>query len=402
MSSSKDKGLAALYPIVLSISFVTLLLFIDLDTMKAENSKESPLAQLISFNKLLERYEVMAQSDDIFLAKKAKRILDAQAPYPELREGFSDISLLDTYKEVIHIILHDVFSEVLTQNEIKTASLPFHDIVFNSSQRFQRILKDAGGEGFKPEMRNLPNNQMYISACTVILNAHYGYHLDFKRPFFYDIPDAQGVMRHYRILYNADFMEILPTDKSKKLTQADVNELLDNFDDLELWKEKIPPNSFLSKGFVISNMFDVTAEHSISDIKSGLISNDKRGSQDFIVNLQETFRSFFNIPNIKAGFVSYNSKDDRFERVAGSGIDSYILMDKEAEVCKTALCESSYQKLLAKNDYFAISDVDRFYTRSGGIAPFKNLKNRVLKVPFLHLLPMMVSYWVCSSWSPRK
>ena len=321
----------------------------------------------------------MAQSSDVYLAEKAKRILAVQAPYPELRDGFNDRALLETYKEAIHVVLHDVFSEALTHNEIKTASLPFHDIIFNSSKRFLKILEDAGGATFEPEMRDLPNNQIYIMACTVILNAHYGYNFDFRRPFFYDIPDAKGVMRHYRILYNADFMEILPTEKSKNLTRADVDELLDNFDNIALWKEKIPPNSFISKGFVISNMFDVTAEHSISEIKSGLISGDKRYGEDFMAELQETFRSFFNLPDIKAGFVSYNAKDDIFERVPGNGIESYILKDKDTGACKTALCQSSYKKLLFENDYFTIPDVDRVYKASKGIAPYKNLHDAGVK-----------------------
>jgi len=347
--------------------------------MKGKDGKESPLVQLISFNKLLDHYDVMAQSDDVFFAKKAQRILDAQAPYPELRDGFTDLALLDKYKKVIQILLHDIFSEVLTKNEIKTASLPYDNVIFNSSERFQNILENAGGKGFVPEMRNLPDDQMYVVACTVILNVFYGYRLDFKRPFFYDIPDANGVMRHYRILYNADFMEILPKGKVKELTQEDVDELLDNFENLDLWKEKIPPNSFISKGFVISNMFDVTAEHSISEIKSSLISSAKRSNDNFMEDLQETFRSFFNLVNLNAGFVSYNEKADSFERVYGKGMDSFILGDRDMKTCKEALCGGSYHKLLEENTYFAISDVDRYFKMSGGIPPYKNLKEQGIK-----------------------
>ncbi len=347
--------------------------------MKGKSGKESPLVQLISFNKLLEHYDVMAQSDDAFFAKKAQRILDAQVSYPELRAGFTDPALLDKYKEVIQILLHDIFSEVLTKNEIKTASLPYDNVIFNSSKRFQNILESAGGKDFVPEMRNLPDEQMYVVACTVILNVYYGYRFDFKRPFFYDIPDANGVMRHYRILYNADFMEILPKGKVKELTQEDVDELLDNFENLDLWKKKIPPNSFISKGFVISNMFDVTAEHSISEIKSSLISNDKRGNDNFMEDLQVTFRSFFNLANLNAGFISYNEKVDSFERVYGKDMDSFILGDSDVQTCKEALCEGSYHKLLRENTYFTISDVDRYFKMSGGIPPYKNLKEQGIK-----------------------
>ncbi|HDZ14976.1 hypothetical protein LCGC14_0825410 [marine sediment metagenome] len=347
--------------------------------MISTNEKDSPLVQLISFDKLLRQYDAMAQSEDVFLANKAKRILKAQAPYPELRDGFGDDALLEEHKEVIKNILHDVFPNVLTDNEIKAASLPFDDIIFNASARFKNILLNAGGESFTPELRNMPAGQMYIVACTVILNTHYGFKFDFKRPLFYDIPDANGVMRHYRILYNADFMEILPTEKSKVLTQTDIDELLDNFDDVRLWKEKFPPHSFIAKGFVISNMFDITVEHSISEIKSSLISNNRRDSQNFMENLLETFKSFFNLSTIQAGFVAYNEKKNRFERTYGTGMKSFILQEKNAQPCLEALCQKAYIKLLNDNNYFAISDVDRYFKKSEGIQPYKNLKDQGFK-----------------------
>jgi len=346
--------------------------------MGFNTNAELPLTQFISFNKLLKQYEAMAESDDEFLAKKARHILKAQKPYPELREGFQDESLLEKHKDLIRLILQDTFPEVLTNNEIKAASLPFNNIVFNSSKRFQRILQSAGTD-FVPRMRELPEDEMYVAVCTVILNFHYGYSLDFKRPFFYDIPDTNGIMKHYRILYNADFMEVLPTEKSKDLKQADIDELLDGYDNIELWKEKIPPNSFISKGFIISSMFDVTAEHSISEIKTSLIANDKRRNNNFMEHLGDTFRSFFNIKEINAGFVTYDVSNNQFERVHGYGIESVLLQQKDQVSCDEILCPGSYKALLEDKKYFAISDVEKYFKMSEGMAPYKNLKEQGVK-----------------------
>lgn len=324
---------------------------------------ETPFVQLISFNTLLKHYDTMAMSKDKIFATKAKFILEAAAPFPELREGFSDVSLLEKHKEVINYILQDTFPEMLGSNEIKTASLPFEDVIFNSSPRFKKILEDAGND-FNLEIRDNPEKLNYIMTCTVILNFHYGFHLDFKRPLFYDIPDSKGIIRNYRILYNADFVEIIPTEKAKKLTQGDVDELLERFDDLELWKEKIPPNSFLSKGFVISNMFDVTAEQSISEIKSSLIASDKMGADGFVQNLQDTFKSLFNLPDIRVGYVNYNPKENQFEKVFGLHIESYILNGEDLEKCDKALCQSSFEKLIHQNSFFTIADVEKYHKLS--------------------------------------
>lgn len=350
--------------------------------MNQNPQAESPMLQFMSFNKLLEHYDEQLKSKDKYLAERAKYVLDAQAPYPELREGFNDLSLLEKHKDVIRIILADTFSSVLTKNEIKTASTPFENLVFNSSERFQNILKNAG-EGFELEIRNLPMDINYIMKCSVVLSFYYGFKMDFKRPLFYDIPDANGVMRHYRILYNADFMEIIPTDKAKELTQADVDELLENFDNLELWKEKIPPNSFISKGFVISNMFDVTAEHSISEIKSTLIGSNKRGKEDFMDSFEDTFRSLFNIKTIRVGFAGYDSGTNRFLKIYGKGIESYMLKGVEGESCDAMLCDYSYSKLLNENSYFAISNVEKYFKKLKGGQPYKNLHEQGIKSAIL-------------------
>lgn len=350
--------------------------------MDGQHVGEAPLIQLVSFNKLLEHYDEQLNSKDEYLASRARYVLDAVAPYPELREGFDDLSLIKKRKDVIKTILADTFSPVLTKNEIKTASIPFENFVFNSSERFKKILNDAG-EDYELEIRNLPENLHYILQCTVILNFYYGLQIDFKRPLFYDIPDAKGVMRHYRILYNADFMEIEPTEKAKQLGQEDLDELLDNFDNLELWKTKIPPNSFISKGFVISNMFDVTAEHSISEIKSTLIGSNKRGNENFMDSFQTTFRSLFNLKGINVGFAGYDPNTNRFLKIHGKGIESFILKGKEKESCKAMLCDYSYGKLMDENAFFAIPNVGNYFEKSDGAQPYRNLHEQGIKSAIL-------------------
>ena len=109
--------------------------------MDGNYTGEAPLIQLVSFNKLLEHYDAQLKSKDAFLAQRAKYILDAVAPYPELREGFDDLSIIEKRKDIIEIILMDTFSSILTNNEIKAASIPFANLGF---QFFGKIQKDIG------------------------------------------------------------------------------------------------------------------------------------------------------------------------------------------------------------------------------------------------------------------
>lgn len=343
--------------------------------MGKHDRMKMPFKHLISFEKLLTKYDEHLKGDDPFLAATAERILAVEKGFPELRNGFSDFSLLEKNKDLIDSILQDTFTEALSSNEIKVATLPYQDVIIKSSKRFQSIIHEAG-DGYEPEIRNVGDDMDYIMSCVVVLNYYYGYKLDFSRPYFYDIPDANGVMRHYRILYNADFIDVIPTDKAKEVTQEDVDELLANPTDIKLWKEKIPPESFISKGFVIANLFDVTMEQAISNIKSKLISKDTLQPVKFMNDLQETFKSFFRLPNIKVGFASFDAKKDQFEEVAGIGFDSFLLRGRHAIDCKVALCEESYHKLIDFNSYFTITDMDRMVGQSGEMQPYKGLQDQ--------------------------
>ena len=131
---------------------------------------------------------------------------------------------------------------MLSKNEIKTASVPFHDLIFNASERFKTIIETAG-DGFNLHIKNMPQDDIYIIACTIILNFCYGYNINFKRPFYYEIPDANGILRYYKILYNADFCEIIPTEKAITITRQDYEALMDNFENIE---RKINPFQILS------------------------------------------------------------------------------------------------------------------------------------------------------------
>ncbi len=343
---------------------------------------DSPFILKVSFDKLLKHYESLAESSDPFIAKKANQYLSQQKDIPILREGFSELELFKTYENDIRLILQDSFSEVLTNNEIKTASITYHDLIFNSSERFKSIIKNAGDD-FELKIKYRGEDDRYRMACLIILNSYFHFKVDFKRPFYYEIPDSQGILRTYKILYNVDFAEVIPTDSAPKITQDDFDKLLNNFDNIDLWEEKFPPNSYVLKGFVINNMFDVTDDTAISQIKTSLLSSGKRQDSNFISGLQATFESLFNIKDLKVGFVIYNKEEEVFERVVGKGLDSYLLFNHDFESCRTVLCEGSYKALMNENAYFSISDVDAYYKLSNGEAQYKTLHEQGIKSAIL-------------------
>ncbi|WP_290699666.1 GAF domain-containing protein [Lacinutrix sp.] len=332
------------------------------------NNITLPFDLKIGFNKLLNYYEELEKNEDEFLAAKARRVLKTQENSPLLREGFSDLSYLKTYEKEINIILQDSFSQVLTKNEIKTATVPFHNMIFNSSQRFKTIL-EAAGDDYEIEIENMPDNDKYIIACNVILKAYYGYSANFSRPLYYQIPDTNGIIRYYKILYNADFIEVIKKDNTPEITEEDYKKLLDNFEDIALWKEKFPPNSYIAKGFVISNIVDITADQSISNIKSSLIVSDKQRDKRFMSSFKEIFRSFLGMQDLDVGFSVFNEREQLLMQVPDAGIQSLLLDLNSSLACEAVFCHNSYKTIFDDKVFYSNSDLELYYNKSKGKVP---------------------------------
>lgn len=328
--------------------------------MSVQAFKDSPFEIHISFHVLIEHLEKVAREETGYAAERAAALLKEVEPFPELRNGFTEQEQIDNNGEVIRHLLADLFPPALTNNEIKAVTVPFHNFVFNQTLRFKNIL-DAAGTNFDISIRDFDSHQFYVMSGCLILNEFYNTQLDFAKPMFYDIPTATGIMRHYRILYNADFLEIIPTEKAVKLTPDDITQLINNYDDLELWQRLFPQGSYLLKGFAIVNLFDSTVENAVSSLKGTLLTDlrDTEVEHDF----EDIFRSIYKIPDLRIGFTAFEPEENKFSSIAPlRKIRSYMLGDCAEGVCSTdILGPKSYQTLLGKSEYFAISDTRQFF-----------------------------------------
>ncbi len=364
---------------------------------------EFPFKIKVGFKKLLEQYEALASSDNEIVAHKAKSILAYAKQDPRIVDGFDSVEQLSEQEELIEKITEDLFTSVLEHNEIKFATLPFQEFVLKSTQRYKNIIKGAN-EDFVPHIKNFDENHFYIMGCSIILNLYYGLQLDFRRPFYYEIPDGTGLNKTYRLIYNADFVEIEKTKKALEITDDDVADLLDNFDNIAMWKEKFPPQSWVFKGFIMATMIDVTADASISNFKTFLLKQDNL-EPALISEIEEIYQRIFGLPELQVGFVDFNEEDETFERLHYKEMKSYILEDKESQGSKEALCDRSYHTLFEKNEFYCISDTERYHKLYPKNVLYKKLLDQGIKSAILAAVVQdgnLIGLLELASFSPRK
>ncbi|PWN62252.1 GAF domain-containing protein [Chryseobacterium oncorhynchi] len=276
--------------------------------------KDSPFQVYISFKKYLDVLEHIRYNDRLeYRVNYAESLIDRTKNFTELKDGFQDISLLEKNEDLIRLLLADLFPTGLTNNEIKAASIPLSNITFNYTERFKGILKDAGKD-FEIELRNITDNEFYVFCCCLILQTYFKKDIKSTIPFYYDIPNKQGIMKHYKITVNSDFTEIYPTEEAKIPSDDILDMLLENLDDFKLWKKYFPSQSWILKGFTIISLVDCTSEVALSDLKSSMIEIDPEDLNPN-ENLTEIFKSYFDVADLNFGLMTFNKKEQKLDNL---------------------------------------------------------------------------------------
>ncbi|NND05068.1 MAG: GAF domain-containing protein [Saprospiraceae bacterium] len=340
---------------------------------KALTIQELPIVPLISFDKVFAIWEEMLQAGNDGERVNAELVLEQLSAFPELRKPFSDLSMLEQYESEISLLLSPIFPKALQLNEIKSCMVFFRSVFFNRTQRFENIIM-AAGEDYEFSIRNKDEDGIYITSCMYILASHYGVHLDMSSPTIIEIPNVQAnTLRTYRGFFNADFAEIRPTDAALDLSQQEIEELLDNADNVELWKQKIPPESFEMLGFGLLTIFDITADDALSAVKNNLIRKDALQSGPILEEIEVDLRRYFGIEDLHIGFAALT--DNQLQAMSAIGARSALVKDQ----ChpKEAFCEGSYDHIIQDKKMLSIPSVDKLSERGGAL--FKRLKGTDFK-----------------------
>jgi hypothetical protein len=346
---------------------------------------EFPAVTKISFFKLIEVLEEQTKSKDSNISHYASELLRECAKYPEIREGFEDRNILKKRKPIIDRLARILFPQALLTNEIKGMVPPFDFTPFYLTTRFEDILKNAGGD-YKFTFKKFDKDLFYIYGASAILEIHYGYDMSKGSPSMIDIEDKKSKFtRSYQLAYNADLTEMIPTDKAPKITKQDFKDLMDDFFNIDLWKEKFPPDSYIMRGVGIANLMEVTQDKSLSNITSNLLTK----TPESLEQIMNSLKNLFAIPDLEGGFVEY--KNGRFlvmNPKEESAMKSFVLGDDSEMTCSVNLGSSSYQQMIVDKKPLIITDTDKFHKQSPSLLSQRLKDNKAIgsfvMAPLIH------------------
>lgn len=310
-----------------------------------------------NFKALFDYWNTLAESENPLEAGRAKDVLDRVGHAKELFSPFEDVSLLEKYRDEIALLSSPLFPEMLQTNEIKALTIPFIMNFFQTTKRLESILIRGDGR-ITGAIDELSEDEMYQFASVFVLNMYYKAGIDLNKPMFLTIPDAEtGIERKYRTMINADHVKVDRCDDTPELTQDEIRHLVDNFDDIDLWREKLPPNSYSFEGFGLISLFDVTTDIALTSIKHMLLYKDVMKSSEQMDEIERQLRAYFNTPDIELsiGIMEMDGNwvlplRSRDWKCQGEGD-----MRMSAEDC---FCNYSYKELFVNDHTLINSNID--------------------------------------------
>lgn len=307
-----------------------------------------PAVSRISFFKLIEKLKNQVNKDAF-----TESLLAECEQHPELLDGIREADF-NKDDELIKKLCSTLFPEVLQHNEIKGINPPFEFRPFYLSARFAKILADSGNDDFSFELNDFDEDLLYIFGCASILSFHYHYPFLMTLPIMATIPvKSSSIARTYRIVMNGDLLEISPSETAPAVSHDDYLELISDFYNIELWKKKFPPRSWIFKGIGIINLFDVTQDQSITHITTRLLINPLKNLQEILPDLQ----LFLGVEDLTIGFLGYEK--DAFLR-DNSGLNNIILQHDHQLSFKENLCANSYHQLVEERQPIVIANVSQW------------------------------------------
>jgi hypothetical protein len=151
-----------------------------------------------------------------------------------------------------------------------------------------------------------------VRICSLILNKFYGQNLNIDPLMTFTIRNPEtNLFQHYKLQLNLSYTDIVAHRPPKKISQEQINQLLGNIYDTDLWLKHLPPDNFELHGFIIGNMIDITEEEALSQLKYRLLERDAVVDPRNVEKLQELIQSYFRLSGLRLGITAIDYPKER-------------------------------------------------------------------------------------------
>ncbi|MFK8056083.1 MAG: GAF domain-containing protein [Saprospiraceae bacterium] len=243
-----------------------------------------------SLQPLLDMAEMLNSAERSFLETLEEQFraipLDADPSKPPLEE------------EEIAKLTRFFFPPFRRKNQFGALAKPlFYDQILLTDDGF-----DLMTSGQVEQDDHIPGNSATVRAGMLILSKIYGEqlpHLESNEINYRN--EESGLLTHFMMMPNMEHIEIEVHGEKPKLNRTQIRELLADPDNIELWLERLPVETFSFKGVEITQAIDLTPEIAQGELQRLLLKREAVLRHDRTEQLGKVLRNLLRVPDLAFG-----------------------------------------------------------------------------------------------------
>lgn len=358
-----------------------------------DEMKRFPYSSKLSFEPLIKYWEDLLDSDELDERVIAREVFNQLDKFPFFKEPIEDESILDKHQDIVNLLLSGFFPSIQRKKLLGAAHKPFYIEPFFRTPAMINFMS-AGQLNIHFDMDIEEAKKMsVVKACCFILNEYYGQNLEINPSFIYTLSiEGTSKIGHFKSLSDKQFVKAIPTKPLKKISQEQINQMLRNIYDTELWLKMLPPENFEFQGVGLERLMDITREETLSQMKYKLLEKDAIVKPENIKELEKDLKTYFDIPDLRLGITALDYPSE-FEVSHRYKIRYDFLSKKHDNLLSENNEGSLYEKVCKWNTEMIIEDLSKYEDgtsfpkdlieegiKSMIIAPLVNKDNRVIGI----------------------
>lgn len=264
----------------------------------------------LSFRQLLAFWESKLSSASSAERIMAGVVLDQIPEDHILRSAVVTPEEASEHAQLVDMLMSAIVPIANAEDDIAAAMVPFRMIPVYHTIPFEKLnfldkekitFTTTSGSVAFAEM----GSRKSLTVYHMVLTQYYGAKISTMYAYILEsVEENTGLHQFHRTEFDSRFMQLEADGQQPVLTEGEVQTLLDDPLNLELFKATIPPEHFKIRGFSVVRASEVTESEVLSRLKQDLMAKNALVCPKNLDLLRQRLRSLVRIPELEFGIVA--------------------------------------------------------------------------------------------------